>query len=91
MSAILVLSYCSYLVSGPVWNHMKRPPLFGKTANGRKYVDTVWRSQYLAESYVVAIACILFESFIISLPKMSSTFPCRYRLNLTYFDHLPQL
>ncbi|XP_026326393.1 tumor suppressor candidate 3-like [Hyposmocoma kahamanoa] len=54
--ATLVILYCSYLVSAPVWNNMRRPPFYQMTVNGRNYIYNRSRAQYVAESYVVAIA-----------------------------------
>lgn len=64
MFAVLVILYCSYLVSAPVYNHMRRPLLFHRTLNGPNYVDGRMRAQYLVESYIVAIASILLKSSI---------------------------
>lgn len=49
------------MISGQMWNHIRGPPFIHKSPSGNvAYIHASSQGQFILETYIVMVLCILF-------------------------------
>ncbi|KAK7579814.1 hypothetical protein V9T40_000443 [Parthenolecanium corni] len=65
--AALTVVFCLLMTSGQMWNHIRSPPMYHKSANGISYIHGSSQGQFISETYLIFMLNACFAGCIIMI------------------------
>lgn len=65
--AAITVVFCLLMTSGQMWNHIRSPPMYHKSANGISYIHGSSQGQFISETYLIFMLNACFAGCIIMI------------------------
>lgn len=65
--AVITIIFCLTMTSGQMWNHIRGPPFYHRSANGVSYIHGSSQGQFVSETYFIFILNGTFAACIIAI------------------------
>ena len=63
--AVITICICLIMTSGQMWNHIRGPPFYHRSANGINYIHGSSQGQFVSETYIIFILNAIFTACVI--------------------------
>ncbi len=65
--AVVTICFCLIMTSGQMWNHIRGPPFYHRSANGISYIHGSSQGQFVSETYLIFMLNGCFAACIIAV------------------------